>query len=236
MASSGRTECYEDVDSWNCPSVTLEDSEPLRYGGAQAVQGDDSDEAQKKKEEHDRKVKEVRERLLAASAVKKAKKGFLTPDRKKKLRKLLLLKAAEDLKEQQLKKERERQEYLQSRILPLPDLDGISSDSELQKIAYNFHTKICELESVKYDLEYTVRQKDFELNELSIQVNDLRGKFVKPALKKVSTNDNKFAKLATKKSDKVDFKAQLKLVEKNKFSVDEVLKEKPQEEPEWAKK
>ena len=35
---------------------------------------------------------------------------------------------------------------------------------------------MAKLEDSKYDLEYEVRQKDFIINELTIQVNDLRGK------------------------------------------------------------
>lgn len=42
------------------------------------------------------------------------------------LQKLLMMKAAEDLKEQQMLKEQERQRVLQERILPLPDLDSAS--------------------------------------------------------------------------------------------------------------
>jgi hypothetical protein len=105
--------------------------------------------------------------------MKKAKKGFLTPERKKKLRKLLMLKAAEDLKQQQMLREQERQRVLAERIIPLPDLD---SSGDLHRIGNEFKERIRELESEIYDLNYTVRQKDFEINELTIAVNDLRGK------------------------------------------------------------
>jgi len=64
--------------------------------------------------------------LEEAGRAKKAKKGFLTPERKKKLRKLLMLKAAEDLKQQQMLKEQERQRILAERIVQLPDLDSMS--------------------------------------------------------------------------------------------------------------
>lgn len=57
---------------------------------------------------------------------------------------------------------------------------------ELQQILEGYHSRIASLEEAKYDLEYEVRQKDFMLNELTIQVNELRGKFVKPVLKKIS--------------------------------------------------
>nr|CAD2197908.1 unnamed protein product [Meloidogyne enterolobii] len=147
---------------------------------------------------------------------RKKAEGFLTPERKKKLRKLLMMKAAEDLKKQQMLKEQERQSVLNERIVPLPELES-SGEDELQRISKEFAESVIRLEREKYDLSYTVRQKDFEINELTIAVNDLRGKFVKPTLKKVS----KFAKLKTKEGQKVDFRNNLKTVEKKQFALEE---------------
>uniref|UniRef100_A0A183BQJ3 Troponin I n=1 Tax=Globodera pallida TaxID=36090 RepID=A0A183BQJ3_GLOPA len=201
--------------------------------------GDDESEAQRRKnDERERKKAEVRKRLEEAGRMKKAKKGFLTPERKKKLRKLLMLKAAEDLKKQQMVKkllmlkaaedlkkqqmvkEQERQDVLSKRIVALPDLDS-RADGELQRSGKEFADRIVDLESEKYDLSYTVRQKDFEINELTIAVNDLRGKFVKPTLKKVSKTEGQFAKLKTKEGQKLDFRNNLKTVEKKQFALDE---------------
>lgn len=207
----GLEEAYEN----NVP-----EKEYQRYGGAQG--DDDDEEAKRKMEERERKKAEVRKRLEEAGRAKKAKKGFLTPERKKKLRKLLMQKAAEDLKQQQLLKEQERQRILQERIIPLPDVDSINNQSELEKIAKQFHAKIAELEDAKYDLEYNVRQKDFEINELTIQVNDLRGKFVKPTLKKVSKYDNKFAKLQKKPEQQINFRENLRQVKTDKFGLEQL--------------
>jgi len=208
---TGLEEAYED----NVP-----EKECQRYGGAQG--DDDDEEAKRKLEERERKKAEVRKRLEEAGRAKKAKKGFLTPERKKKLRKLLMQKAAEDLKQQQLLKEQERQRILQERIIPLPDVDSINNQSELEKIAKQFHAKIAELEDAKYDLEYNVRQKDFEINELTIQVNDLRGKFVKPTLKKVSKYDTKFAKLQKKPEQTINFRENLRQVKTDKFGLEQL--------------
>ncbi|KAK6108409.1 Troponin I 1 [Brugia pahangi] len=202
-----------------CPEIVTN----TRYGGAQS--GDDDTEATKKAaEERARKKAEVRKRLEEANRAKKAKKGFLTPERKKKLRKLLMMKAAEDLKQQQMLKEQERQRVLQERILPLPDLDNVP-DEELEEIAKKMTQKLLQLESEHYDINYIVRQKDFEINELTISVNDLRGKFVKPTLKKVSKTDNRFNKLKKKDRNFVDFRTNLKNVESNKFTLKEEKKE-----------
>ncbi|KRZ02252.1 hypothetical protein T11_5123 [Trichinella zimbabwensis] len=46
----------------------------------------------------------------------------------------------------------------------------------------------------------------------------------------------KFAKLEIINKQHPDYRSQLKSVQSNKFSVDDVLKEKEGNEPEWAKK
>jgi hypothetical protein len=207
-----------------------------RQGGAQGEDDEDED-AKRKREDRERKKAEVRKRLEEAGRAKKAKKGFLTPERKKKLRQLLMKKAAEDLKQQQLLKEQERQKVLGQRIIPLPNIDTISAQAELQKIAAEMHKRVAQLEEEKYDLEYDVRQKDFEINELNIQVNDLRGKFVKPALKKVSKYDTKFKKLQEKTpEEKLDFRGTLKTIKKDITEELTKVPAKSEKAPDWAKK
>ncbi|EPB74235.1 Troponin [Ancylostoma ceylanicum] len=202
----------------------------LRYGGAQVAESDIDEEEAKKIAERNRKKEEVRKRLEEASRAKRAKKGFLTPERKKKLRKLLMMKAAEDLKQQQMLKEQERQRILQERIIPLPDLD---SSDDLVEVYNKMRSRLIDLESENYDISYTVRQKDFEINELTIAVNDLRGKFVKPTLKKVSKTEGRFDKLKKKEAAKVDFRSNLKTVDKNQFAMEGEAKEKAKAD--WAK-
>lgn len=80
-------------------------------------------------------------------------------------------------------------------------------------IAKDYRSRILGLESDIYDLNYVVRQKDYEINEITIAVNDLRGKLfvirflhafkfhfnlhiikfsVKPSLKRVSKTDAQY--------------------------------------------
>jgi hypothetical protein len=222
----------------------------LRFGGPAGeepeepvAKGDDS-ELKAKQEDRERKKAEVRKRLEeSGKSAKKAKKGFLTPERKKKLRKLLMSKAAEDLKQQQLKREQERQKVLSSRIPSTPDVDGIEDKGQLEKIYQDLFQKMIKLEEEKYDINFVVSQKDAEINELSIAVNDLRGKFVKPSLKKVSKYDNKFRKLTEGSAatgggegPKKDFRAQLKVVKKENVIEEIVAKTKKSDKPEWSKK
>ncbi|OQR76040.1 troponin I-like, partial [Tropilaelaps mercedesae] len=114
------------------------------------------------------------------------------------------------------------------------DLDGTFDIKELQSIVSGYHSRIVALEEAKYDLEYEVRQNDFMLNELTIQVNELRGKFVKPVLKKISKFDK--LKKCIKASDggateNLHFSRQSLKAVKKKVKLAE--KDKT-ERPEWA--
>jgi len=219
------------------------EAEEIRTGGPCADEepapaSGGGDEARLKAEERERKKAEVRKRLEEAGSKKKAKKGFLTPERKKKLRKLLMIKAAEDLKQQQLKREQERQSVLSSRVKALPDIDSIDDKGKLEAIYNELFQRMVQLEEEKYDINVLVSEKDSQINELTIAVNDLRGKFVKPALKKVSKYDNKFKKAIGEKApggDKSDFRAQLKTVKRENITETLEKKTKKSDKPEWSK-
>merc|ERR1712214_256460 len=148
----------------------------------------------------DEKQAEVRARLEAQAAGKKAKKGFMTPERKKKLRLLLRKKAAEELKKEQERRAQERRKVIDERCGQPKDLET-ASEARLIAICKEYHEKVCNLESQKYDMEKEVEFRDYRINELNIAVNDLRGKFIKPTLKKVSKYENKFAKLQKKAAE-----------------------------------
>uniref|UniRef100_A0AC34FG80 Troponin I n=1 Tax=Panagrolaimus sp. ES5 TaxID=591445 RepID=A0AC34FG80_9BILA len=222
-----------------------ESFEEVRYGGAMGEEDGGQTDAQRKAAEREQKKAEVRKRLEEAGSKKRAKKGFLTPERKKKLRKLLMMKAAEDLKQQQLKREQERQSALGSRIPALPDLESINDHGKLESIYTDMFEKVKKLEEEKFDINAAVAAKDSEINELTIAVNDLRGKFiasyhVKPSLKKVSKYDNKFKKLNEKQEaasgDKKDFRSQLKVVKKENVLEELVQKKAKSDKPEWSNK
>ncbi|XP_044730775.1 troponin I isoform X4 [Chrysoperla carnea] len=189
------------------------------------------EEKKRKQQEIERKRAEVRARMEEASKAKKAKKGFMTPERKKKLRLLLRKKAAEELKKEQERKAAERRRIIEERCGSPKDIDNASEES-LKKICRDYQDRINKLEDEKFDIEYIVKRKDFEIADLNSQVNDLRGKFVKPTLKKVSKYENKFAKLQ-KKAAEFNFRNQLKVVKKKEFTLEEEDKEK---KPDWSKK
>jgi len=193
------------------------------------------EEKKKKQTEIERKRAEVRARMEEASKAKKAKKGFMTPERKKKLRLLLRKKAAEELKKEQERKSAERRRIIEERCGKPKPVDD-ANEEVIKSLLRTYHEKIGRLETLKYDLEQVVRVKDYEINDLNSQVNDLRGKFIKPTLKKVSKYENKFAKLQ-KKAAEFNFRNQLKVVKKKEFTLEEEDKEtKQQEKAEWQKK
>jgi len=161
---------------------------------------------------------------------KKAKKGFMTPERKKKLRLLLRKKATEELKKEQEMKAAERRKVIDERCGKPKSLEGASEDA-LVKLCEAYYEKVNQLEGEKYDMEKEVELKDYRINELNIAVNDLRGKFIKPTLKKVSKYENKFAKLQ-KKASEFSIRTQLKTVKKKEFAMDEGEAEK--KKPGWA--
>ncbi|KAI7689007.1 Troponin I [Sarcoptes scabiei] len=180
-----------------------------------------SEEERRKAEEKERKKAEVRARLEEAARAKKGKKGFMTPERKRKLRALLRKNAAEAVKREQERRAQERREMVSKRVGQPQNLDGANAD-QLKKICKDYHDRIAKLEDSKYDLEYEVIQKDYLINELQVQVSDMRGKFMKPALKKVSKYDGKLEKMAkvAAKAD-LDFRNNLKRVQSTKFNVED---------------
>ncbi|XP_043191062.1 troponin I-like isoform X7 [Amphibalanus amphitrite] len=191
-----------------------------------------AEEEKKKRAEVDRKKAEVRKRLEETSLAKKAKKGFMTPERKKKLRLLLRKKAAEELKKEQERKAEERRRIISQRCGQKKNTDG-ANEADLVQICQAYQQKIEELEASKWDLEQEVEVKDAQINELNISVNDLRGKFIKPTLKKISKYENKFAKLQ-KKAAEFNFRNQLKQVKKKEFTLDD--EDKDSGKPAWAPK
>ncbi|EAT37117.1 AAEL010850-PB [Aedes aegypti] len=194
------------------------------------------DEAKKAKQaEIERKRAEVRKRMEEASKAKKAKKGFMTPERKKKLRLLLRKKAAEELKKEQERKAAERRRIIEERCGKPKNIEDANEDV-LRDIVKEYFDRMYTCEGQKWDLEFEVRKRDWEISDLNAQVNDLRGKFVKPTLKKVSKYENKFAKLQ-KKAAEFNFRNQLKVVKKKEFTLEEEDKEaKKSEKADWQKK
>jgi len=95
------------------------------------------------------------------------------------------------------------------------------------------YDSVAKLEEEKYDWEVKLRRLDTELNELNIVVNDMKGHFVKPSLKKVSKTEQKLAKIAEVKSKLHSaFRENLKSSGQSKFALEE--KEETGSKPAWG--
>merc|ERR1711962_762557 len=116
-------------------------------------------------------------------------------------------------------KAQERRKVIDERCGNPKDLES-ASEARLNEICKAYYQKVISLEEEKYDMEKEVEFKDYRINELNIAVNDLRGKFIKPTLKKVSKYENNFAKLQ-KKAAEFNFRNQLKTIKKKEFAIDE---------------
>merc|ERR1712071_731863 len=106
------------------------------------------------------------------------KKGFMTPERKKKLRTLLRKKAAEELKKEQERKAEERLRVIAERCGTKAEIDASSMD-DLKGICQKYFDKYG-LEGEMFFLQREVILRDLQINELTISVSDMKGKFIKP--------------------------------------------------------
>merc|ERR1711913_266257 len=158
----------------------------------------------------DARKAEVKARMAAEAAKAgeaKKKKGFMTPARKSKLRMLLRKKAAEELKKEEERKKEQRRRVVNERCGDEKPTDSIPVEG-LRSIVQEYFDHILKTESSKYDLELKLIYNDYVINDLTQKVTDLRGKFVKPTLNKVSKFEDKFAQL-NKKASEFKFKAEL---------------------------
>jgi len=140
-------------------------------------------------------------------------------------------KTAEELKKHQERDAKEREHFLSQRI-PQLSLSGLSKEALEQKVRA-LYDSVAKLEEEKYDWEVKLRRLDTEINELNIVVNDIKGQFVKPSLKKVSKTEQKLAKIAEVKSKLHSaFRENLKSTGQSKFALEE--KEETGSKPAWG--
>ncbi|XP_052678190.1 trichohyalin-like isoform X4 [Crassostrea angulata] len=179
--------------------------------------------------ERERLEREEQEREEAARRMEEEQKkrnrkrkglGGLDKEKKNKLKALIMAKAAEDLRNEAKAKAEEKERYINERVPPC-DTQG-KDKAALIKLCKDLHTLMATLEEEVYDWNMKVRKQEGEINSLSLKVNDSKGKFVKPVLRKVN-KESKFDKL---KKDKSDFRGNLKSTGQSKYALDEEGEEK----------
>lgn len=98
--------------------------------------------------------------------------------------------ATENLKGEQQRRLEARKNYIEQRLKPLEGVSSMS-DAQLKSLCEELHKQLKTTEENRYDLEFKIRKQDYDINELTIKINDIKGKFVKPSLKKVSKTEQK---------------------------------------------
>uniref|UniRef100_A0A3Q0R663 Troponin I, skeletal, slow d n=1 Tax=Amphilophus citrinellus TaxID=61819 RepID=A0A3Q0R663_AMPCI len=128
-------------------------------------------------------------------------------------------KACEDLEKERQEREEEKVRYLGEKLPPL-QLSGMSM-KELQDLCKQLHAKIDIVDEERYDCEYKVSKHN---KDLKLKVQDLGGKFKKPALRKVrvSADEMMRALLGSKHKGSMDLRANLKSVKKEDVLTSEV--------------
>ncbi|KAA8580196.1 hypothetical protein FQN60_005731 [Etheostoma spectabile] len=153
---------------------------------------------------------------------------FQEPDRPRAMnikgeKMLLLTRACEDLEKEKQEREEEKVRYLEEKLPPL-QLSGLSLD-ELQKMCKQLHSQIDVVDEERYDCESKVGKHNKDIHELKLKIQDLGGKFKKPALRKVrvSADEMMRALLGSKHKGSMDLRANLKSVKKEDGKQDKVL-------------
>ncbi|UJR35035.1 hypothetical protein I4U23_027811 [Adineta vaga] len=165
-----------------------------------------------------KKADRERKRQEARDAAEKKKRFALTPEKKRKLRLLIMKMATENIKDAADKRSAARQNYIDERVKPAPNDYNSLNEANLVSLVKELYKKLADAEEQKYDMEMKIRKQDYDINELTIKVNDAKGKFIKPTLKKVSKTTQKIQKLQKPKEEEIDFRAHLKQ-STNKFAL-----------------
>ncbi|KAG9352440.1 hypothetical protein JZ751_020854, partial [Albula glossodonta] len=141
----------------------------------------------------------------------------------------LMLAIAKDMLEAEaLEAVEERKKYMEENC---PPLSLPESMQELQELCKKLHQRIDAVDEERYDIEGKVSKCDKEIEDLKIKVQDLKGKFKKPALRKVRMSADAMlqALLGSKHKVNLDLRANLKQVKK------EVKEEEKDAVGDWRK-
>uniref|UniRef100_A0AAR2J7J9 Troponin I, skeletal, slow d n=1 Tax=Pygocentrus nattereri TaxID=42514 RepID=A0AAR2J7J9_PYGNA len=136
---------------------------------------------------------------------------------------LLLNRAIEELEKEKLERDEEKVRYLGEKM-PALQLSGLSL-AELQNLCKQLHAKIDIVDEERFDCESKVDKNNKDIHELKLKVQDLGGKFKKPALRKVrvSADEMMRALLGSKHKGSMDLRANLKSVKKEDIKQEKVL-------------
>uniref|UniRef100_A0AAV2LYS4 Troponin I n=1 Tax=Knipowitschia caucasica TaxID=637954 RepID=A0AAV2LYS4_KNICA len=158
------------------------------------------------------------------------RKPKISASRKLMLKSLMVAKAKEELEQEVVEKEEEKQKYLSERAPPLNT--NVLTMAQLQDLCGELHSKIDVVDEERYDIEAKVMLNTREIKDLNIKVLDLRGKFKRPNLRRVRVSADAILRslLGSKHKVSMDLRANLKSVKK-----EDTEKKRPVEDSDWRK-
>ncbi|XP_017341523.1 troponin I, fast skeletal muscle [Ictalurus punctatus] len=148
----------------------------------------------------------------------------MSSSRKHNLKSLMLSIAKGLLEVEAKEKEEERKRYMVETCPPLSLPSGVQA---LQELCKELHHKIDVIDEERYDLSNKVDKSSKEIEDMKIKVQDLKGKFKKPALRKVRMSADQMlqALLGSKHKVSLDLRANLKQVKKEVKEEDKELRD-----------
>ncbi|XP_068610201.1 troponin I, slow skeletal muscle [Brachionichthys hirsutus] len=158
------------------------------------------------------------------------RKPKISASRKLMLKSLMVAKAKEELEQEALVKEEEKERYLAERAPPVRT-SGMNLQ-QLQDLCRELHVKVDVVDEERYDIEAKVMLNTREIKDLNIKVLDLRGKFKRPSLRRVRVSADAILRslLGSKHKVSMDLRANLKSVKK-----EDTEKKRPVEDSDWRK-
>ncbi|XP_040184384.1 troponin I, fast skeletal muscle [Rana temporaria] len=137
----------------------------------------------------------------------------MTNSRKTHLKSLMLQVAKVALEKEEADAAAEKERYLSENC---PPLSLPSSLADLQEFCKKLHAKIDVVDEERYDMEVKVSKSSKELEDLNQKIFDLRGKFKRPALRRVRMSADAMlrALLGSKHKVNMELRANLKQVKK----------------------
>uniref|UniRef100_A0A4W6EJA7 Troponin I2, fast skeletal type n=2 Tax=Lates calcarifer TaxID=8187 RepID=A0A4W6EJA7_LATCA len=151
----------------------------------------------------------------------------MSSSRRNQLKSLLLQIGEAMLEEEALEAEKVKMTYMNENCPALSIPDGMQ---DLQELCRKLHKQIDLVDEERYDMEIKVTKSNKEIDDLKLMVQDLKGKFKKPALKKVRMSADAMlaALLGSKHKVSMDLRANLKQVKKE-------VKEEEKQTGDWRK-
>ncbi|XP_062405185.1 troponin I, fast skeletal muscle-like isoform X2 [Sardina pilchardus] len=151
----------------------------------------------------------------------------MTSSRRHYLKSLMLQRGQQLLEAEAKQAEEDKERYMEESC---PSLDLPTCMQELQDLCKMLHQQIDAVDEQRYDIESKVNKANKEVEDLRIKVQDLKGKFKKPALKKVRMSADAMlqALLGSKHKVSMDLRANLKQVKKE-------IKEEVESVGDWRK-